>query len=500
MWKHCFFVVRVWLTVRSVVKNISGFFSRTLKYIYFLGDKKIRIFEFIIATIRYWRPESGVTEINTIFSSHSRELKLLKAKSIKILVIILAFLLVFLIRYGWYTRTHVPLLDGGLGRGFETVGVVVEEPEEKSFYQEVIIEVSNVGSSLSASPSLWFLNSKQKILIKAPFYPKFTYGDEVRAKGVLKYPKDFKTDSGRTFPYVNFLAKDNVYYLMTSSKVTLLSERNGARLKHVLFDIKNSFIGQIHKILPRPESSLLSGMLIAGKGGLGSDLEQKFKDTGLIHIVVLSGYNVTIVAEAFIKILSFVPRLYGYSAGMFGIILFAVMAGGGTTIIRASAMAIIALYAKWTGNTYNAFRALVVSGACMILLNPLTLLYDPSFHLSFMATFALIVFTPYTQKMFGSFGETAIGQIISSTLTIELFLLPYLLWMNGEFAVVAFLANVAVLSFIPATMLAGFVAVVVSYVYFALSYPFAVISFITLHYVMRIVEIASLFTDFAIRW
>src|SRR5690606_6965228 len=107
------------------------------------------------------------------------------------------------------------------------------------------------------------------------------------------------------------------------------------------------------------------------------------------HIVVLSGYNVTIVAEAFIKALSFVPRLYGYSAGMIGIVLFAVMAGGGTTIIRASAMAVIALYAKWTGNTYNAFRALIFCGTGMILLNPLTLLYDPSFHLSFMATFAL---------------------------------------------------------------------------------------------------------------
>jgi competence protein ComEC len=176
------------------------------------------------------------------------------------------------------------------------------------------------------------------------------------------------------------------------------------------------------------------------------------------------------------------------------------MAGGGTTIIRASAMAIIALYAKWTGNTYNAFRALMVCGLGMILLNPLTLLYDPSFHLSFMATFALIVFTPYTQRLFGKFGDSVMGQIIASTLTIELFLLPYLLWMNGEFAMIAFLANVLVLAFIPATMLAGFVAVMVSHVHFGFAYVFAFISFVTLHYIMRIVEIASLFTGFAIRW
>lgn len=390
---------------------------------------------------------------------------------------------VFLVRYCWYVRTHVPLLDAGLGRGFETVGIVVEEPEEKAFYQEVVIEVSG----------------NQKILVQAPFHPRFEYGDEVRAKGVLKYPKNFTTASGRTFPYVKFLAKDNVYYLMSSATTTLVSQRNGPRLKHFLFDIKSSFIDQIHKILPRPESSLLSGMLIAGKGGLGADLEKKFKEVGLIHIVVLSGYNVTIVAEAFIKTLSFVPRMYGYSAGVLGIILFAVMAGGGTTIIRASAMAIIALYAKWTGNTYNAFRALMFSGVVMVLINPLTLLYDPSFHLSFMATFALIVFTPYTQKLFGKFGEMAIGEIVASTLTIELFLLPYLLWMNGTFAPISFLANIAVLSYIPATMLVGFVAVMASYAYFSVAYPFALASFVMLHYVMRVVEIASAFTGFAIR-
>jgi len=402
----------------------------------------------------------------------------------------LLLILAFFIRYGWHERTHVPLLDSGLGRNFETIGIVVEEPEEKTFYQEVIIRVTD---------PRFAVNKKQKILVKAPFYPKFAYGDEVKVKGVLKYPKDFIGSSGRTFHYQKFLAKDDVFYLLSSASATLLSERNGNKLKHVLFDVKNSFIGQIKKILPRPESSLLSGMLIAGKGGLGADLEQKFKDVGLIHIVVLSGYNVTIVAEAFIKILSFVPRLYGYSAGMFGIALFAVMAGGGTTIIRASMMAVIALYAKWTGNTYSAFRALTFSGGLMILYNPLTLLYDPSFHLSFMATFALIVFVPHTQKLFGGFGKTVLGEIMCSTLTIEIFLLPYLLWMNGSFAPISFIANTLVLAFIPATMLAGFVAVLVSYLFFTFSYPFALASFVTLHYIMRIVEIASAFTGFTLR-
>ncbi len=383
----------------------------------------------------------------------------------------------FVVRFYSYPYFNHPLLDQYLGKTYEGRGVVIEEPEEKSFYNEVIVKVSGAKRT-------------QKILVQAPFFPDFEYGDEVAIHGRLKYPKDFKTDAGRTFPYQKFLAKDDIYYLLSSPTVTLVSKHKGNPVKEFLFSIKYSFVSRIQKILPRPESSLLSGMIIAGKGGLGKELENKFKEVGLIHIVVLSGYNVTIVAEAFIRILSFLPRTISYGAGAIGIILFGIMAGGGSTIIRASFMSIVALAGKLTGNTYSALRALMVGGIVMIFINPLILFYDPSFQLSFLATFALIVLTPHIQKRMGTFGKTIVGEMIASTLAVETFLFPYLLWMNGYFAFVSFPANILVLAFLPFIMFVGFIAVVFSYAGLALSYPFSLVSFVMLRYVMRIVEIA----------
>lgn len=395
--------------------------------------------------------------------------------------------ILFAVRFDIHARFHRPLLDEFLGKTFEGRGIVVEEPEEKSFYTEMIVKVSGAEHA-------------QKILVQAPFYPDFEYGDEVMVKGKLKYPKDFKTDAGHIFPYQKFLAKDDIYYLLSSPTITLVSKDKGNPIKAFLFDIKQSFVSRIQKIIPRPESSLLSGMLIAGKGGLGKDLEDQFKQVGLIHIVVLSGYNVTIVAEAFIRMLSFLPRVISYSAGTLGIILFGVMAGGGSTIIRASFMSIVALVGKLTGNTYSALRALIAGGVIMVFINPLILRYDPSFQLSFMATFALIALTPYVQKWMGKFGQTIVGEMAASTLAVEAFLFPYLLWMNGYFAFVSFPANILVLAFLPFAMLAGFIATLISYAALSVSYPFSMVSFIVLRYILRIVEIASHFTFVSVGW
>lgn len=395
-------------------------------------------------------------------------------------------IVLFPLRMRFYERLHRPLLDAYIGQTFEGQGIVDEEPEGKSFYQEVVVD-------LSGTPR------RQKILVQAPFYPSFEYGDEVKVKGKLKEPKDFLTDAGHIFHYKKYLAKDDVYYLLYSPSVTLIQKEQGNPVKSTLFKVKRSFVSQIQKTLPRPESSLMAGMLIAGKEGLGKALEESFKKVGLIHIVVLSGYNVTIVAEAFIRTLFFLPRIAAYGAGGAGIILFALMAGGSSTIIRASIMSIIVLVGKLTGNVYSALRALLVVGVGLVFWNPLILRYDPSFHLSFLATFALIVFSPIVQSMFGKFGETALGEIVSSTIAVEIFLLPYILYMNGSFAFVSLFANILVLSFLPFTMLVGFVAAVLSYFQLAISYPFAMMAFVMLRYVLRVVEIAVGMAGFGIR-
>ena len=131
------------------------------------------------------------------------------------------------------------------------------------------------------------------------------------------------------------------------------------------------------------------------KRALGKDLEEVFRTVGIIHIVVLSGYNIMIVADAIMRVLAlfFFPRTR-LIIGVGTIALFAILVGLSATVVRASMMAALVLIARGTGRQYAVLRALAFAGTVMLLINPYLLVYDPVFQLSFLATLGLILLSP----------------------------------------------------------------------------------------------------------
>jgi len=105
-------------------------------------------------------------------------------------------------------------------------------------------------------------------------------------------------------------------------------------------------------------------------------------------------------------------------------------------------------------------RALAVAVGAMVLWNPYALLYDPSFILSVLATFGLITLSPWVEQWLPKFLSRfpSVHSIVASTIAVQLFLLPALLYFSGVLSFLALPANVLVLPLVPATMLVGFVA------------------------------------------
>jgi competence protein ComEC len=146
----------------------------------------------------------------------------------------------------------------------------------------------------------------------------------------------------------------------------VVSSGGGNFLKRNLLALKHVFVEKIESVIAQPQSSLLGGLLLGSKRALGKDLQEEFRRAGVIHVVVLSGYNVTIVANAIMEFFSFLPRSFGIFSGIGSIILFALMTGASATTVRASIMAIFALLAGWIGRRYDVSRALVIAGVLML--------------------------------------------------------------------------------------------------------------------------------------
>ena len=393
-------------------------------------------------------------------------------------VFVLAFCLGIL-RFNAVSVSAPAFFESQVGQSVSLIGKIIDEPSIGENNQKLTVEVVE-------------LNAKTKILLSVEFEQDFKYGDEVNFSGKLEKPENFITDQGKKFDYVNYLRKDGIFHVMNYGNIEIISRGNGNTIKSLLFSIKDKFLEKINTVINNPENLLMGGLILGEKSAFSQELRQSFVNTGTIHIIALSGYNITIVAEWFMSLFAFFPQNLGIGMGILAVLLFILMTGGSSTAIRAGIMATLALIARATGRNYDVARALILAGIFMIFLNPLVLAYDVSFQLSFIATIAVIFFAPKIEKYFlwapKNFG---LRDILSVTCAAYIFVFPFILYEMGNFSLVALPANVLILPFIPPTMLFGFLTGFIGLFGHVLAVPMGYISYLFLHYELGVVNFFS---------
>lgn len=346
-------------------------------------------------------------------------------------------------------------------------------------------------------------SSKSQILLIANRFPELEYGDKISVSGKLDLPENFNSDNKTEFDYVSYLSKDKIHFLIYHPELEKRGSNDGNKIISFLYSLKNIFIKKIENVVPEPNSSLLGGLIFGAKQSLGQELLDDFRKVGLIHIVVLSGYNITIIAIGIFYLTSFLGRRnLGFVLSAIFIVLFATMVGLGATVIRASIMALIAILARFLGRPTDALRWLFIAGFLMLMWNPLIIFYDPSFQLSFMATLGLILFSPFIYSFISKHKSRkfitekfALREIVSSTLAVQFFVLPLLIRMSGFVSIISFIANPLVLPLVPWAMafgaLTGALGILPSFIGTFLSWPFGALSYLITQIIIIITEFSA---------
>src|SRR3989344_4760732 len=209
----------------------------------------------------------------------------------------------------------------------EVEGIIVDEPDVRESNTRLTVGLRSVFVGTTT------IAVREKILVTVPVYPEFKYGDKVKMKVTLKEPGEFETD-GRVFDYGGYLRVRGIWYTSYYTTIELISHGHGSVIKSLLFKTKEAFTDSIDNVLPRPESSLLAGLLLGTKQSLGKELLSEFQKTGVSHIVVLSGYNIAIVAGSIMAFFKFLPNNLSFGFGAVGIVLFTILSGGGASALR----------------------------------------------------------------------------------------------------------------------------------------------------------------------
>jgi len=385
--------------------------------------------------------------------------------------------------YGFNSSPGYSKFEDRAGARVKYVGIVSEEPDERENHTKLVVAAEETGD---------------RILVTAHRYPSFNYGDKIEVNGIIQKPEKFLTENGE-FDWPAYLLKDDIRFEMFYPELRKTGSAN-AGPKGYLFGIKNEMVESFSKVIPEPYASFLGGLTFGAKRGLPEELLEKFKRTGVVHIVVLSGYNITIVAEAVMRVLGFLPTLAGTAAGFLGIIAFALMTGGSATVVRASIMSALALLARATGRVYEVTIALFIAALAMIVQNPKIIRFDASFQLSFLATISLIYVAPILKPRLKFIPQTfQMRELASATISTQLFVMPMLLYKTGAVSVVSLPVNLLILALIPLTMLFGFATAVSGLISYLLSLPLGWITYAFLRYEIAVVEFFSSFDFSSVR-
>lgn len=275
-------------------------------------------------------------------------------------------------------------------------------------------------------------------------------GEVVRVEGRLQVPRDSPGFDTRAY-----LARQGASLeLQAADDVSVLAEPQGwAGIQALPARVRAFYQASIDRLLPQPEAAVLVGIVLGVRSGVPAGLRQQLIDTGLVHLLVLSGLKVAIFARLVGAALTPVLRRAAV-VPVLGLVALYCLAGGATpAAVRASAMGGLTLVAGHLGRRTHVWMSLAFTAAMMLAAQP-ELAEDVGFQLSFLGTAAIVLLTPGIEERL-RWVPAWLREPFAVTCAAQVGTLPVLATGFGVISPSAPLSNTAVLPLLPAMVAGG---------------------------------------------
>ena len=226
----------------------------------------------------------------------------------------------------------------------------------------------------------------------APAIPHMAYGARVRLTAKLRLPRNFRNPGA--FDYEGYLHGLNISALASvkSGDIEVLPGTSGSHLGFWRSRVRNSILRHIHQsgLWSKEDAVIFAAMIVGDDSLLLRDVREEFQQTGVYHLLVVSGMNVALLAFA-IFWLARRLRLPEWPASLLTIALsalYAYIAGMGVPIMRAVLMLSLFLVARFLYRDRSGLNATGFAALVVLVLSPAAL-FEPGFQLTFLALLAI---------------------------------------------------------------------------------------------------------------
>ena len=329
-------------------------------------------------------------------------------------------------------------------------GVVVEDPVELFNPPEpervvCVIEARHIQTHDGWKPVTGRIRAR---LLNPRF--ALAHGDEVLVEG--QWSRVPGPGNPGQFDWRSALAREGIHALLSVGShhgMVRLRRGQGRWWEAGIIALRHRLETRLRATFSDYHAGLLRSFLLGQRVALDEDLKQCFVETGTMHLVVISGFNVGLIAgilELLLRLLGFPLRLrlITSAAALLG---YCLLTGMQPPVTRATLMAWVVLGGIWMDRVVNWPNALAAAALMMLWLSP-SQLWDPGFQLSFGAVASLLAFTTRFREALEPLLPIPVGWLkryvaisLAATLAIWVGLWPLLAWYFHLVSPISVIAN-----------------------------------------------------------
>lgn len=236
-------------------------------------------------------------------------------------------------------------------------------------------------------------------------------------------------------------------------------------IKESLYGLKNKWAEGYDKALPEKEAGIIKAMVLGDKSRLDGDIKNLYKQSGISHVLAISGLHISLMGMGIFKLLKKVeiPLIPTAIVSIAVVVFYGMLIDGGTSSFRAIFMFFLYLTAKIIGRTYDMLTAMSLAAVILLMEQPLYL-YHAGFLLSFSAVMGIGLLYPVLEDMLPEkYRKNPVIKNFLGSVSVSFFSLPILTYYFYEFPVYSLLLNLLIIPLmsilLPVSVLGGLIAV-----------------------------------------
>jgi competence protein ComEC len=293
-----------------------------------------------------------------------------------------------------------------------------------------------------------------EVLADTAFPQLLEDGDQVMAAGRLTALRRIgPTGEGG---YADRLERQGVFATLAQAQVVPVSP-GGWSPASALARLRRAVLAQMSARFPGPEAAILAGLVVGGRARLPPNVLGDLQDSGLAHLLAVSGLKIIIVAGILEAVLRPLPRWPRAALTILGLGLYTALGGTTASALRAALMAGLAIVARALGRETDAVRSLLLAAATMLTLSP-ALGVDAGFQFSFLGVLGIQIFTSPIHRLLPSLIPATLREAAAVTVGAQALTFPLSAHYFDVIPLLAPVANGLAVPVLPVAMLAGMLA------------------------------------------